>query len=343
MPSSTSNFKRPGPDLPWLRIWAAAGGLVLLTLCGTELFWRARGYPAELRDGPGLWALMRKSVAPNDSSQVVIIGDSRMQSGIDTGAFQEAFKTTPVQLALVNGAATPVLFNLAQDPSFNGIVVSSVNRWDLSGMPEKWEMPNDYLNYYKGLTPAQIIDERVAMLLEQRLVFMLQDLAPVQLAAAAGKRKWPDKPFVHLNPDRSRVTEYSKFPYLELRKKRMEGEGWFRGCPPIDQPQMLGDLAEIQSAVARIQKRGGHVVFVRMPSSGPVREFEDKMFPREKFWRLWVERTGALAISFEDYPELSGFDCPDYIHLDHKDAGPFSRALAEIILRKIDAESPRRF
>ena len=342
MPSSTSNFKRPGPDLPWPRIWALAGAVVLLTLGGAELFWRTRGYPAELRDGPGLWALMRKSVAKNDPRQVVIIGDSRMQNGISTAAFQEVFKTKPVQLALVNGAAVPVLFNLAQDPSFNSIVVSSVNRWDLSGMPEKWERPNGYINYYKGLTPTQIVDERVSMLLEQSLIFMLPDLAPAQLAAAAWERKWPDKPFVHLNPDRSRVTDYSKCPHLELRKKRMEGEGWFKEFSPVDQPQMLRDLAKIQSAVARIQERGGHVVFVRMPSSGPVRELEDKMFPREKFWRLWVERTGALAISFEDYPELSGFDCPDYVHLDQKDAGTFSRALAEIIRRKIDEESPQR-
>lgn len=342
MPSSTSNFKRPVPDLPWPRIWAVAGAVVLLTLGGSELLWRARGYPAELRDGPGLWALMRKSVAQNDPRQVVIIGDSRMQNGISTAAFQEVFKTKPVQLALVNGAAAPVLFNLAQDPSFNGIVVSSVNRWDLSGMPEKWEMPRDYLNYYQGLTPAQILDERVAMLLEPNLVFMLPDLAPAQLAAAAWKRKWPDQPYIHLNPDRSRITDYSKFPYLELRKKRNEGEGWFKEFPPVDPPQMLRDLAIIQSAVARIQERGGQVVFVRMPSSGPVRELEDKMFPREKFWRPWIVRTGALGVSFEDYPELSGFDCPDYVHLDHQAVGPFSRALAEIIRRKIDEASPRR-
>jgi len=41
--------------------------------------------------------------------------------------------------------------------------------------------------------------------------------------------------------------------------------------------------------------------------------------------------TKGIAIHFADYPTLAKYHCPEGSHLDARDAGPFTRALADVI------------
>ena len=66
-------------------------------------------------------------------------------------------------------------------------------------------------------------------------------------------------------------------------------------------------------------------------SSGPFREGEKKVFPRERFWNRILDSTGAPGIHFEDYPSLSHFQCPEFSHLTPSDAIVYTKSLVEII------------
>ncbi len=86
-------------------------------------------------------------------------------------------------------------------------------------------------------------------------------------------------------------------------------------------------------AVAQLRARGVKVLFVRMPSTGPFLEFEDRMHPRARSWDALLSATRAPGIHFEDYPELQGYNLPEWSHLARADAERFTAALYRIIER----------
>ena len=80
-------------------------------------------------------------------------------------------------------------------------------------------------------------------------------------------------------------------------------------------------------AVEKLRARGGKIVFVHFPHSGQLKELEDRLNPRTRDWERLLKETGAPGIYYEDYPELSGFDCPEWSHLSAGDSVEFSKRL----------------
>jgi hypothetical protein len=103
--------------------------------------------------------------------------------------------------------------------------------------------------------------------------------------------------------------------------------------------QMMSDgwnsnLARLKKAVSSITARGGKVIFQRLPSTGGVLELETRLNPRAQFWDRILEETGAPGIYFEDFPELTGFSCPEWSHLNAHDATEYTRRFARILRAK---------
>jgi hypothetical protein len=84
---------------------------------------------------------------------------------------------------------------------------------------------------------------------------------------------------------------------------------------------------DTKTCVDKIRARGGKIVFVRFPVSGPLKELEDKATPRAQTWDPLIQQTGAPGIYFEDFPELSGFNCPEWSHLSAGDSVEFTKRL----------------
>ncbi len=70
----------------------------------------------------------------------------------------------------------------------------------------------------------------------------------------------------------------------------------------------------------KIKSRGGEVIFLRVPSSGPFEESDKKVFPREVYWDRLLAFTGCPGIHFKDYPAIAHFDCPEWSHLTPEQA-----------------------
>jgi hypothetical protein len=83
------------------------------------------------------------------------------------------------------------------------------------------------------------------------------------------------------------------------------------------------------------------VLFVRPPSMGPYLAFETKVFPRAKTWDVLLKRTGAPGIHFQDYPQLQGYDQPEWSHLSAADAQRFTEELTKIIDRDFWKKGPQ--
>ncbi len=346
MPSSTSNFERVIPALPWRGLALAAALLTLGATIAWEIRVRTWGYAPTLNDTPDLWADWREKVKPES---IVIIGDSRAIFDMDLDALEQGLGHRPVQLAMPGTCGYPVLENLANDESFHGTVIASL-------IPLMWLAPPPsppYKNALKALkqyqtrTLAQRSGHHLGMFLEERLAFMKQEeltleqllkrLPIVNRPGAGG----PPLPPYFQTIDRDRrtwMTDSCAQPgALQDRVKY----GWlplFTPPPPPSYvpPEAFGKamgaamekrFADTAAAVKKIQARGGKVVFVRFPFEGGVKEIEDKITPRAGPWTRFLNETGAPGIYFSDHPELSSFTCPEWSHLSGPDSVEFTKRL----------------
>ncbi len=71
-----------------------------------------------------------------------------------------------------------------------------------------------------------------------------------------------------------------------------------------------------------------------LPSNGEyLARTENREFPRSRSWTALLAATGAPGIHFEDYPELQGYEMPDWSHMKHSEAERFTAALYGVVAR----------
>jgi hypothetical protein len=325
--------------------------LTLTAATAWEIRCRAWGYAPSLNDTPDLWAERRGAVQPDS---VVIIGDSRAWFDLDLDEIEQGVGRRPVQLAIPGSCAYPVLADLANDKGFHGTVICSV-------VPIMFFAPAGppLQNAYKAINRwhTQTVANRLGMLLEEHIAFMKQDdltlgelLARLPIPNRAGALVAPPLPpyFETLDRERrARMFVQCETPGpLQDRVKN----GWlplFTPPPPptyVPREVFLGGMghliearfADAASCVQRIRARGGKVVFVRLPVSGELKKLEDRATPRAGPWTRLLKESGAQGIYFEDYPELAGFDCPEWSHLSAADSVVFTHRLLPHLLKAID-------
>jgi hypothetical protein len=346
MPSSTFNFERVIPALPWRSLALAAALCTAIAAIAWEVYCRGQGYAPTLDDTSDLWAQQRRAVKPDS---IVIIGDSRALFDTDLDVLEQGLGQRPVQLALVGSCAYPVLENLANDETFRGTIICSL----LPGIflaPAGPPVENSLkaLNRYLNGTVAQRASHHLGMLLEEHIAFIQQEdltleqlLKRLPIPNRANAQVPPRLPpyFYTLDRDRrARMTEQAAKPgELQERIKA----GWIPLFTPPPPPSYvpkevflkgMGEAIEQRfkdtaSAVAKLRARGGKIVFVRFPFTGELKKMEDAGTPRAGPWSRFIKETGAPGIYFEDHPELASFDCPEWSHLSAPDSVEFTKRL----------------
>lgn len=353
MPSSTSSFDRPVPERPWLPMAAAALLVALLATAAWELHARRTGYVADLNDTDDLWALHRDRVR---GDATVIVGSSRTVFDLDLGVMTEALGAAPIHLGIVGSSPRPVLADLVADGGFRGTVLVGVTPglFFAPGGPPV-DKPNDWLRYRRQRSPSQRAGHALSRTLEARLAFLNdEDLALKQLVS---RIRIPDRPGAKVPP---RLPPYLG-PMLPSRSVRMserlatdeafqaEVQGIWMGlaaaAPPMEAAVANAIreriLDEVAGQVRAFRERGGRVVFLRLPSTGLLRELEGKALPRQLYWDELLARTGAPGIHFEDHPELAGFSCPEWSHLSAGDATRYTRAMMPLLVEALPAGPAR--
>lgn len=362
MPSSISNseFQRPIPELPWRGLLLGVLGVVAVATAGWELYARSQGYRPTLNDTADLWSDRREAVKPDS---IVVIGDSRALFDTDLGTLEKEFGQRPVQLALVGSCAFPVFENLANDESFHGTVIASLvpMMWLAPPPSPPFENSQRALKRYRDRTVSQRASHHLAMMLEEHVAFLKNDdltlsqlLSRVSVPNRASFHPPPKLPpyFATLERDRSmKMIEAAAKPGPLQERIR---QGWLPLFTPPPPPSFIppdafakfmaeaieARFAGTVAAVKKIQSRGGRVVFVRYPVSGPVKEIEDRVTPRPGPWTRFLAETGAPGIYFEDYPELASFELPEWSHLSGPDSVTFTQRLAPYLKQALATPAP---
>lgn len=362
MPSSTSNsdfdFARPVPDVPWRGVLAAVAIFSVAATVAWEIRARAAGYAPTLNDTADLWSETRAKVRPDS---LVLLGTSRMLFNTDLDVLEAGLGRRPVQLALVGSSPFPILADLAADESFHGTVLLDVvpaMYFAPAGSPPM-NASEQALQRHRSWNHAQRWSHALGKQVEDHVAFVRQeDLTLPKLLEAL--------PI----PDRAGALVAPKFPpyFYTLdrdRRARMVPEAAIVGSPlqqeitaawtrlfalppppsfiPLEQfQQMMAQSFEARFRdtarhVARIQARGGKVVFIRMPVTGPLADIEEKLAPRAATWDRLVRENAVPAIHFAEHAELNAFVCPEWSHLSAEDSVEFTRRLVPHLQRALRA------
>ncbi len=356
MPSSTSSFntyelKRIIPRHHWSVLALITLLLTAFLTFSWEFYCRSLGYAPTLNDTKDLWA-SRRILIEEDPSRTVLIGASRMLFDFDMDVYEKEMGQRPLQLATVGTNPGPYLEDLANHPKFSGVVIVGVVPglfFAPGGPPMK--SPLDHLKYFQDWSPSQKMGHHLGMLLERRFAFINQEdltLNQLLLSLKIPNRKkakfHPELPPYFYTVDKERQGGMTSIAAKDTKLQKRIQQIWIPlFTPPPDKVKMSPSekktqiekmtnmvLEKTKKNVDKITARGGKVVFVRFPSTGKLREMENKYTPRVDFWDRIIATTKAPGIHFEDYVQLSGFDCPEWSHLSKEDSTEFTSRLMPI-------------
>lgn len=321
-----------------------AAVLFVVAILSWEFYLRSTHFDLSFDDGGPLWTYHRERAYMTPDQGTVFIGSSRIKFDLDIPTWESLTGEKAVQLACVGSTPLPILHDLADDPAFKGkLIIDVTEGLFFSTNPNNADRPTTAMKYRKEITPAQWASFYLNKPLESTFVFLDKDhystnamLDALEIPSREGVFMGPifARDFGLVRFDRQ---EYLAPPFLadtqQINKQR--GIWAFFGSlnkkPPISGAPLDSMLQTIKTATAKIQARGGVVMFVRTPSSGPYLEKEMQGFPREQYWNRILEVTGCPGIHFKDFPEIADYQCPEFSHLSPDDAIDFTKKFYAIL------------
>jgi len=307
--------------------------LVIAFLGSWELYLRSKGVDNAYDDGSPLWSYHRARVYEPVDKATTFIGSSRIKFDLDIDTWESITGEKAIQLAFPGSSPLPQLYDLADDPEFKGkLVVDVTEILFFSEAPNAIERPSKGIEYYHDLTPTQKASFAINRPLESEFVFL--DKENYSLNAMLDKLQIKSRPGVFMFPifpsQFGRVKfnrqEYMTDEFVADTNLHNQVRGIWRFLgnasrnPPIAGEKLDSLLETIKVAVDKIEARGGDVIFVRTPSSGPFWGKEQQIYPREKYWDKLLEYTNQPGIHFADNPRTDHYFCPEFSHLTPADA-----------------------
>ena len=341
------DYERLIPQLPWRGITVIVALTIIAAAFAWETYVRSIGYAPTLNDNEDLWTQARRRVRPES---IVIVGDSRAWFDLDLDELEKGLGKRPVQLAAPGSCAYPALADLANDEPFHGTIICSILPRLFFAPPGSppLQRSEKTVRRYHTQTLAQRASEALAIPLEEHVAFLKQQdltldelLKALPIADRPGALVPPRLPPYFQSVDRERrarmIEQCAQPGELQSRIQHR----WFRLFTPPPPPTYIPNevfMAQMKdaiearfrdtaAAVKRLRARGGKIAFVRLPVSGELKTLEDRIMPRSQIWDRVIKETGAPGIYFEDFPELSGFTCPEWSHLSAGDSVEFSKRL----------------
>jgi hypothetical protein len=345
--------ERDIPERPWGGIWLGALALALLLIGGWEWHWRAFGVTPGYKNSNAEWAQQRRRIDHGEGNALVLIGSSRTLFDVQLPVWQQLNGERPIQLALEGTSSLPVLQDLAADPKFTGrVLVGVTTSLFFTGFAYR----GDAIREAHKESPSKRIGNWLSMqLIEPYVAFDDPDFA---LETVLARQPWPARAGTHprisvrklSNSDADRNTHLWSKLVTDADYRALAQSIWtqnWSGPPPpnIDTPAKLKAVEQAQidlavAAVRTLHARGVKVVFLRAPVIGPYFAFEEHVAPRASTWDQLLARTGAPGINFLDYPQLQGYEEPEWSHLSEPEARRFTAALAPLVKRDFGPPQP---
>lgn len=324
---------------PALRPWRLVA-LMLATAIALVAAWEgllaARGVqPADTPGDMQHW-LIEYDRVQQGQADVVFIGSSRVQIGVSPDEVERTLAVKAGRVANLGvpfSSSLPLLRELAANQRFKGTVVAEVLPVHFFGNAQS------NLNVYLEQTARPRPYLRAELNAHEMWRARARSAAghgPAQelrgVLAGDGKAGGTPQLTSRLHPDRWYEVTVSDLPEADRQALAEAEADQFRwpGRRPTES-QWRAMLEEVRGLVEVIERRGGRVLFVRMPSDRRVREVEDARFPDAEFWQPFAANLPGRCVHFADDPVLSRIGTYDGSHIGSAEAKLCSRRLAEIL------------
>jgi hypothetical protein len=293
----------------------------------------------DLGDERGYWAVERRKVDAGPRDSVVLIGDSRMLFDTDLATWQRLTGRRPIQLGLMGANAQPLLHDLAADTHFAGLLVIGTAEFSYFGHQGR---AASVLRYIKNESPSQRSGAQLYKELSRYFAFLDSDHTLFNLLE---RHRLPERSGVgslYMNVWKVGESYDGRQSYLwdritqdnYLREHaRAVWVNLFAG-PVVTKGQVEQVIANTKPDVDRIRARGGEVVWIRPPSSGPLLDIERSRFPRQEVWDRLMRETTSFGVHFEDYPAMQ-YACADWSHLPKRSAIAFTDAYVHVLRDRV--------
>jgi hypothetical protein len=306
-----------------------------------EIVVRVAGHNTSVLDDADLWSMERQRADSLDSSDIVLLGASRMQTNVDVPVLGEFMQARVVQLAQSGlGTSLPVFRDIVQLTDFNGIIVCDENEFTLVSDTEKQAVA--VAHFHNNWTLNRRLNKHIGAYLQTKFVSLNPNSSAVRLwGNLLIEAELPEAFHVKTTYRRQLLSDFSSPAVVErvrtlLANERVQGpldSGAYGSAGPAI-PRDVWKHKIVKAWMPLIKKftsRGGRVVFVRFPASQEVNAREVAEYPVEDYWRPLMTDMGVHEIHFYDHTELSQFLFPDDSHIDFRDARDFTERLANLL------------
>ena len=354
--SSISNSKRDSDAAPgsqradrksaWLTSLIAAIVISMIALAIYEWTLRVSGAEPNFRDNQARWSSVREA-AGNDEKldSIALLGASRIRAAISLSELEARLPNQSVYpLGYIGRAPCAALRDLADNTNFRGTVIISMNANWVDCQPGPFQMHSVVSRFHQEWNWARKTDGVLSHFVTRNFVFSdphysIRNMIVNQIEYG---KLMPKTDYEITRANRQLEFDFSLFSDDQLVEMQSRSRRAFisrLGDGESKSPKRWRDGITIQNqAVERIISRGGQVLILRLPTSGPLLRAEQEHFPREAYWDdLAAHFPSATVMHFSDYDALSAFETPDGNHLDHRDAEEFTAALIDVaILEGVD-------
>jgi hypothetical protein len=322
----------------------------IVGLASWEVFWRYQGKVPDINDDRELWAVQRAKLNNMDQDDYVLVGSSRVLFDIQLDEWEDKTGKRPLMLASVGSTPLPVFRDIVENTHFAGTVIVGVTPGLFFSttypMATPWKRVQSKVDHYYKRTYAQRLNHWSGLPLEKNFAFVSIneeqwyddiDLRSILRRIRIGNRTGeipmpPFRKFSNVSVDRNvRMTERTATDTVFANSIKRVWRFFGESAPPPDKEATMAFFLE---DAAKFQARGGNLILLRCPSSGGVRSAENKFFPRSEYWDELIMQSKAKGYHFEDYEELSRFECPEWSHLSAEDAVIFTHELARIMMEE---------
>jgi len=308
-----------------------------------EFYWRSKGFVPTFNDDKALWAIKRAEVYQPADKATVFIGSSRIKFDLDIPTWRKVTGEDAVQLALVGTSPRKLLQDLADDENFKGKLVLDITEvlfFSQNMMFHK--SANESISFYAKQTPTEKLSSWINIGLESQLAFLEERrfslntlLDDLELPNRPGVMAWPAFPKGFEWNTFDRQTYMSDMFLSNPADINRQTTIWTMLSkspePPVTGEALQAIFDEVKTAVDKIRSRGGKVIFVRTPSSGPFWQGEQMGYPREKYWDALIKYVNVEGLHFKDYPGTADMICPEWSHLSPADAVIYTHHLINLL------------
>lgn len=327
----------------WMTSLVAAMACALIVLIGYEWTLRTTGAQPNFRDNQARWSLVRDAVAKDRTQDsIALLGTSRIRAAISLAELESRYPNQTIYpLGYIGRGPCAVLQDLADNTEFQGTILVSMHANWVDCRSDPFQMHSVVARYHQEWNWARKIDGQIANAVTDKLVLTdpRHSIRKMILNTMEFGNPLTPNEYEITRENRQLEFNFSQISDADLERMRSHSRYAFLGRIGDGDGKRADNwssgLGLLNEAIETIVARGGQVVIVRLPTSGPLRLEEEQHFPRQVFWDdLAATLPASTILHFEDDAVLSSFKTPDGNHVDYRDAPRFTGVLFDELERR---------